>query len=1300
MKRTATIFWIVMLVTAVTFAAPWQVVKQASTEMQVDRGCFIDANTGWIVYSTTYPSNAMGWVQKTTDGGATWTTLRAPEATLVDLGWTDMEFINTDVGYACGKRGVIYKTTDGGYNWTMIADTNTYKSDLLDLDVVDANVVFFAGKASTLLKTADGGTSITPVANATTVFADDLNGGIAFCSPTVGVVAVDNKTNPMTWYTHDGGATWTGVSLAGIFPAGLTSKRVYDVAAGGDSTVAIAAFHHITFLSKDGGKSYTVSGPYTTSLKYSNCVDVIDANTIVTGGGTDAYLAITTDGGSNWTVLKCGTGQTTAFFDFVNANTGYVFGYYGMWLKTINGGSTWTSLVEWPQVSFWGLAFPTPSQIVLTTFGGGEVTKSNDGGKTWGFPSNLATNFDGNLFELEFGTATTGLTGGDGGTLLKTTDAGSSWSAPIASDMVTGNKAINAMHYLNADTVYMGGGSGYLVRSLDGGATWTKLTTGTTKTIYDICPIAANQVVLAAGSGEYCISSDGATFTKVGAVAGTPNLRAVKFRNGVGILPAASGKIYRTTSWNVLPTLVYTATNTAELYDVEFVDDNIVYVVGQYGTILKSEDAGLNWTEEASLTTEVLQKVRLNGGKLWAVGQGGVILMNPLDIPDTVTVSFLANTAGVPDTLWESSTVQMRGNWPFTWGSDSPVFMYPIGGDYWRADVAIPYDSLNRVFEYKFCTFPVPPGELTGEMNGWEAGANRTLDLRTFAGADTVLPLQYVRGWKGDAGQFEAPFALTDSIDVFLRVNMEALIKSQAFNPETEVVGVRGSNAWDTWAGTPDFNWGSTHVFVPENIHANGIWGSTYNGTYFYNGVLHLPRDWAGREIQYKFIIGDDWGRADNNNRSFILPGDTSDVTVHWVWFNDVPPAGFTGNDTSDITFFADMTKALNNNGFEIGDTLLVRYGYFGSSVQVETATMVRQTGSERYFVTVEDVPLAFGKPFYYQYYMIKGGLEQREVYFNFDYEGSVPSEAERRAFVVTTGTTVIADILDSETEARRMPVFRNNQKLAQAITVTVECDLRPAIYQVKAGSTLVDIQAGMTITPEMLTAAPDTIAQLGLFINGPMSNNAEGTWVTWGGTLAGDANRQMWDDGTHGDAVAGDSVYTIVYAFDPALGHRVGQEFKFGIGGGDNESGYGLNHIENLDDSQPTSVMYNQWGSINPKFYDAWDYDNPKPRVAVKENIPLVTKYALDQNYPNPFNPTTQIRFAVPEECDVQLVIYNALGQLVNKVTYRNLAMGVYSYFWDGTDLRGSHVASGVYFYELRAGEKFRDLKKMVLIK
>jgi len=361
---------------------------------------------------------------------------------------------------------------------------------------------------------------------------------------------------------------------------------------------------------------------------------------------------------------------------------------------------------------------------------------------------------------------------------------------------------------------------------------------------------------------------------------------------------------------------------------------------------------------------------------------------------------------------------------------------------------------------------------------------------------------------------------------------------------------------------------------------------------------------------------------------------------------------------------------------------------------------MVRQTGTQNYFATVEDVPLSFGKPLYYQYYLVKDGQEQREVYFNFDYTGSVPSEAERRAFVVEGATPVIADIVDSDVDARRMPVFRNNKLLARPVTVTVECDIRPAVFQVKAGSTLDDIQSSFDITPAMLAADPDTIFKLGVYINGPMSNNGEGTWITWGGTLAADPNRKMWDDGTHGDAVAGDSIYTVVYTFDPALGHRVGQEFKFGIGGGDNESGYGLNHIENINDANPTYVMYNQWGSINPKFYNAWDFDNPSPRVAVKENIPLVTKYALEQNFPNPFNPTTQIRFAIPEAGDVHLTIYNMLGQVVNKVMFTDLNMGVYSYYWDGKDARGNNVASGVYFYEMRVGNKFRDLKKMVLLK
>ena len=81
-------------------------------------------------------------------------------------------------------------------------------------------------------------------------------------------------------------------------------------------------------------------------------------------------------------------------------------------------------------------------------------------------------------------------------------------------------------------------------------------------------------------------------------------------------------------------------------------------------------------------------------------------------------------------------------------------------------------------------------------------------------------------------------------------------------------------------------------------------------------------------------------------------------------------------------------------------------------------------------------------------------------------------------------------------------------------------------------------------------------------------------------------------DDGTNGDEIAGDHIYTIQFTYDSES--TLGQEFKLGIGGGDNESGYGLNHIENININNP--VIRSYWGSINPLFYNAWNYDTNEP--------------------------------------------------------------------------------------------------------
>lgn len=91
---------------------------------------------------------------------------------------------------------------------------------------------------------------------------------------------------------------------------------------------------------------------------------------------------------------------------------------------------------------------------------------------------------------------------------------------------------------------------------------------------------------------------------------------------------------------------------------------------------------------------------------------------------------------------------------------------------------------------------------------------------------------------------------------------------------------------------------------------------------------------------------------------------------------------------------------------------------------------------------------------------------------------------------------------------------------------------------------------------------------------------------------------------------------------------------------------------------------------------------------------IALPSTFILDQNYPNPFNPTTTIHFALPQRAPVRIDVYNLLGQKVTTLVDADLPAGEHTATWDASD-----VASGMYFYRLRAGETTLA-RKMVLLK
>jgi len=97
---------------------------------------------------------------------------------------------------------------------------------------------------------------------------------------------------------------------------------------------------------------------------------------------------------------------------------------------------------------------------------------------------------------------------------------------------------------------------------------------------------------------------------------------------------------------------------------------------------------------------------------------------------------------------------------------------------------------------------------------------------------------------------------------------------------------------------------------------------------------------------------------------------------------------------------------------------------------------------------------------------------------------------------------------------------------------------------------------------------------------------------------------------------------------------------------------------------------------------------------VRNEHGLQLPKSVALDQNYPNPFNPITEISYDIPKSFEVNLRVFNILGQEIATLVNRQQEAGSHTVRWDATA-----EPSGIYFYRLKAGD-FLETKKMVVVK
>jgi len=133
-----------------------------------------------------------------------------------------------------------------------------------------------------------------------------------------------------------------------------------------------------------------------------------------------------------------------------------------------------------------------------------------------------------------------------------------------------------------------------------------------------------------------------------------------------------------------------------------------------------------------------------------------------------------------------------------------------------------------------------------------------------------------------------------------------------------------------------------------------------------------------------------------------------------------------------------------------------------------------------------------------------------------------------------------------------------------------------------------------------------------------------------------------------------------------------------------DNEGNLGQDHMGRLIQTASGII----------EFLDVWSqyYNSTTDVRQIDEMIP--NNFVLEQNYPNPFNPSTTIKYAISKPANVNLSIYNILGQKVMELVNTQQTAGTYEVRFNGASL-----SSGIYFYSLSNGSSLIT-KKMMLLK
>jgi photosystem II stability/assembly factor-like uncharacterized protein len=470
-------------------------------------------------------------------------------------------------------------------------------------------ILFFVFLTSTI--TIYGGSSWRKATEATYSSLSD----VFFLNDNVGWIAGLSGT---ILKTTDGGHTWEG--LSNPLPAVVSMYSIFFI----DENIGFTGGYNDLFLkSTDGGANWTpIQLPVIEGNVYS--IYFTDENTgwILVGTASGGKVLYTTNGGSEWSVQLSETSLNLKAMSFSSPNHGVCAGGKSgnFAIYSTNDGLNWVKSPTptgippvYSRTDIYEVSMASDDVVCATGWGSSAsglqptfTLRSTDGGANWTYETQAEEDrLYVNMYGIDFKDELTGISVGGssykGGVAYKTVDGGLTWKEVYLPSGFQGKD----ISYSGNKICIVGSGGGIII-SDDDGETWELKTEIINSTLYDIKLLPNGNIVAAGFYGGFLYSTDGGSTWGSKFVADNnvcPTVENLFFLDeNIGYAAQRNRTVSKTTDGGMTWTQIMkdTMATTMNNYDVQFINENLGYVVGKANSnvsaFYKTTDGGANWS--------------------------------------------------------------------------------------------------------------------------------------------------------------------------------------------------------------------------------------------------------------------------------------------------------------------------------------------------------------------------------------------------------------------------------------------------------------------------------------------------------------------------------------------------------------------------------------------------------------------------------------------------------------------------------------------------------------------------------